>query len=41
MLRGEADPPLAAEYVRLHESLRRDASRSAAAAIVDLVDANR
>ena len=39
MLRGEADPGLSAEYVRLHEALRRDASRSAAAAIADLVDA--
>ena len=40
LLRGEADPALLADYVRLHESLRRDASRSAAAAIADLATAH-
>lgn len=39
MLQARAiDPALLAEYRRLHLELRRDASRSAAAAIVDLVD---
>lgn len=39
-LRGEVDPALSTEYVRLHQVLRHDASRSAAAAIAELVDAN-
>lgn len=36
-LRGGIDPELLAEYRRLHLELRHDASRSAAAAIADLV----
>jgi lipid-A-disaccharide synthase len=39
MLRaGEIDPALLAEYRRLHLALRRDASRSAAAAIAGLIE---
>ncbi|MGN6518791.1 MAG: lipid-A-disaccharide synthase [Dokdonella sp.] len=37
LARGEADPGLLDEYRRLHLALRRDASRSAAAAIAELV----
>ncbi|MEP7044920.1 MAG: lipid-A-disaccharide synthase [Dokdonella sp.] len=36
---GAIDPALLAEYRRLHLQLRRDASRSAASAIAELIDA--
>jgi len=38
LLRGDADPALQAEYRRLHEALRRDASHAAADAIAGLLD---
>ena len=38
-LRGAINPALLAEYRRLHLELRHDASRSAAAAITDLIAA--